>query len=73
MNWLFGKQKQAQIAKPQPSIESIRRKLAGYQPTAGRSKFEGPSLMETAGIFEFEKVSIDPESTGMHQAIPFSC
>lgn len=74
MNWLFGKKTIVSVEnKPKPTIDSIRRKLANYESTEGRSKFEGPSMKDTSSIFEFEKVAIDPDASGIRQVVPFSC
>ena len=73
MNWLFSKQKQTNDHRPKATVESIRNKLADYQPSEGPSRFEGPSMVELQDFFEFEKVSVDPDANYMPQATPFSC
>ncbi len=75
MNWFSSKRS----SNPQPesrstvvTVESIRRKLSGYQATEGKARFTGPSLAQMQNWFEYEQVKIDPESSGYHR-VPFHC
>lgn len=74
MKWLFSKKTQTEISKQRTtaSVESIRQKLSSYQATEGRSVFVGPSTAQWGDAFEYERVAIDPESSGFHH-IPFHC
>jgi len=74
MKWLFAKSdttRNAQHNKP-ATVDSIRSKLASYQAKEGKSVFEGPSMSQWGDIFEYEKVAIDPDSSGFHR-VPFHC
>ncbi|MEE2730628.1 MAG: hypothetical protein VYA55_07370 [Pseudomonadota bacterium] len=73
MKWLFGKTDSNSPQKQRTaSVDSIRQKLAGYQSTAGRSVFVGPSTAQWGDSFDYEKVAIDPDSSGFHH-VPFHC
>ena len=73
MNWPLTKRPAPTARKSAHIIkDSIRRKLSDYQPKAERSVFIGPALGSPDDHFEFEKVHIDPDSSGFHR-IPFTC
>ncbi|HAG93834.1 MAG: hypothetical protein CMK83_02835 [Pseudomonadales bacterium] len=74
MKWLFGNSNTARHAqsKQPATVDSIRNKLASYQAKEGKSVFIGPSTAQWGDFFEYEKVTIDPDSSGFHR-IPFHC
>lgn len=73
MKWLFGKTNPTDTSKKRTaSVDSIRQKLASYQSTEGRSVFVGPSTSQWGDSFDYEKVAIDPDSSGFHH-VPFHC
>ena len=73
MFWPFSKPAQPRPRKPASELKaSMQEKLIRYQPGAKRSVFIGPSLIQPNGWFEYEKVAIDPDASGIH-AVPFSC
>lgn len=73
MIWPFSKRTTVQPRKPANEIKaSMREKLSTYQPSEKRSVFIGPALNRMGDFFEYEKVQIDPESSGFHH-VPFNC
>ena len=74
MFWPFSKREAPKSRKPSAELKaSMQQKLTAYQPSAKRAEFIGPAtLRHPQGWFEYEKVAIDPDSSGFH-AIPFTC
>ena len=73
MNWFKRNSKtETNAAKKVVTVGSIEEKLSNYRPKRRRAVFEGPQLATHDDIFEFKKVAVDLNSSGIHH-IPFTC